>query len=167
MPHCCMGKMCEQQGNKDANSGTIRKTWVGDIHLCTVVSHGCALDQTIFCCYANDRSILRLGMLKRLLICLHYVQFNLHVASTIYDTKVPCNNQQVEILLSLPEQGLPLSLGLVFMIYFLYFICRLDPPAALDFLWACTRIPRIWQGRDQRTPQVGLQISWHSGTTSC
>ncbi|XP_055507319.1 integrator complex subunit 1 isoform X2 [Leucoraja erinacea] len=30
---------------------------------------------------------------------------------------------------------------------------RLDPPAALDFLWACTRIPRIWQGRDQRTPQ--------------
>ncbi|XP_059835761.1 integrator complex subunit 1 [Hypanus sabinus] len=30
---------------------------------------------------------------------------------------------------------------------------RLDPTATLDFLWACVDIPRIWQGRDQRTPQ--------------
>ncbi|XP_067911980.1 integrator complex subunit 1 [Heterodontus francisci] len=30
---------------------------------------------------------------------------------------------------------------------------RLDPTACLDFLWACVHIPRIWQGRDQRTPQ--------------
>ncbi|XP_030067172.1 integrator complex subunit 1 [Microcaecilia unicolor] len=30
---------------------------------------------------------------------------------------------------------------------------RFDPSAALDFLWACIHIPRIWQGRDQRTPQ--------------
>ncbi|KAG8433017.1 hypothetical protein GDO86_017329 [Hymenochirus boettgeri] len=28
-----------------------------------------------------------------------------------------------------------------------------DPSASLDFLWACIHIPRIWQGRDQRTPQ--------------
>lgn len=31
---------------------------------------------------------------------------------------------------------------------------RLDPTSALDFLWACSHIPRIWQGRDQKTPQV-------------
>ncbi|XP_029433335.1 integrator complex subunit 1 [Rhinatrema bivittatum] len=30
---------------------------------------------------------------------------------------------------------------------------RIDPSAALDFLWACIHIPRIWQGRDQRIPQ--------------
>ncbi|XP_066868916.1 integrator complex subunit 1 isoform X1 [Kogia breviceps] len=30
---------------------------------------------------------------------------------------------------------------------------RFDPSASLDFLWACIHIPRIWQGRDQRTPQ--------------
>lgn len=30
---------------------------------------------------------------------------------------------------------------------------RVDPTAALDFLWACSHIPRIWQGRDQKTPQ--------------
>ncbi|XP_063286495.1 integrator complex subunit 1 [Pelobates fuscus] len=30
---------------------------------------------------------------------------------------------------------------------------RLDPSASLDFLWACIHIPRIWQGRDQHTPQ--------------
>ncbi|XP_020830897.1 integrator complex subunit 1 isoform X2 [Phascolarctos cinereus] len=30
---------------------------------------------------------------------------------------------------------------------------RFDPSAALDFLWACIHVPRIWQGRDQRTPQ--------------
>uniref|UniRef100_A0A8C1DPP7 Integrator complex subunit 1 n=1 Tax=Cyprinus carpio carpio TaxID=630221 RepID=A0A8C1DPP7_CYPCA len=30
---------------------------------------------------------------------------------------------------------------------------RLDPTSALDFLWACSHIPRIWQGRDQKTPQ--------------
>ncbi|KAM4891970.1 integrator complex subunit 1 isoform 1-T1 [Sylvia borin] len=30
---------------------------------------------------------------------------------------------------------------------------RFDPTASLDFLWACIHIPRIWQGRDQRTPQ--------------
>ncbi|NXD93095.1 INT1 protein, partial [Chaetorhynchus papuensis] len=30
---------------------------------------------------------------------------------------------------------------------------RFDPAASLDFLWACIHIPRIWQGRDQRTPQ--------------
>ncbi|KAL2100778.1 hypothetical protein ACEWY4_002539 [Coilia grayii] len=30
---------------------------------------------------------------------------------------------------------------------------RLDPSPALDFLWACGQIPRIWQGRDQKTPQ--------------
>uniref|UniRef100_A0A671SM89 Integrator complex subunit 1-like n=1 Tax=Sinocyclocheilus anshuiensis TaxID=1608454 RepID=A0A671SM89_9TELE len=31
---------------------------------------------------------------------------------------------------------------------------RLDPTSALDFLWACSHIPRIWQGRDQKTPQT-------------
>ncbi|XP_073647922.1 integrator complex subunit 1 isoform X1 [Tursiops truncatus] len=30
---------------------------------------------------------------------------------------------------------------------------RFDPSASLDFLWACIHMPRIWQGRDQRTPQ--------------
>uniref|UniRef100_A0A4W4DNX1 DUF3677 domain-containing protein n=1 Tax=Electrophorus electricus TaxID=8005 RepID=A0A4W4DNX1_ELEEL len=30
---------------------------------------------------------------------------------------------------------------------------RVDPSSALDFLWACCHIPRIWQGRDQKTPQ--------------
>ncbi|KAL0992825.1 hypothetical protein UPYG_G00099040 [Umbra pygmaea] len=30
---------------------------------------------------------------------------------------------------------------------------RLDPSSALDFLWACSHIPRIWQGRDLKTPQ--------------
>uniref|UniRef100_A0A8B9LSR4 Integrator complex subunit 1 n=1 Tax=Astyanax mexicanus TaxID=7994 RepID=A0A8B9LSR4_ASTMX len=30
---------------------------------------------------------------------------------------------------------------------------RVDPSSALDFLWACSHIPRIWQGRDQKTPQ--------------
>ncbi|XP_027778561.2 integrator complex subunit 1 [Marmota flaviventris] len=30
---------------------------------------------------------------------------------------------------------------------------RFDPCASLDFLWACIHVPRIWQGRDQRTPQ--------------
>lgn len=30
---------------------------------------------------------------------------------------------------------------------------RLDPSSALDFLWACSHIPHIWQGRDQKTPQ--------------
>ncbi|XP_007939442.1 integrator complex subunit 1 [Orycteropus afer afer] len=30
---------------------------------------------------------------------------------------------------------------------------RPDPSACLDFLWACVHVPRIWQGRDQRTPQ--------------
>uniref|UniRef100_A0A3B3B352 Integrator complex subunit 1 n=1 Tax=Oryzias melastigma TaxID=30732 RepID=A0A3B3B352_ORYME len=29
----------------------------------------------------------------------------------------------------------------------------LDPSSALDFLWACSHIPRIWQGRDQKIPQ--------------
>ncbi|TSS23714.1 Integrator complex subunit 1 [Bagarius yarrelli] len=28
-----------------------------------------------------------------------------------------------------------------------------DPSSALDFLWACGHIPRIWQGRDQKIPQ--------------
>ncbi|XP_045432794.1 integrator complex subunit 1 isoform X2 [Pipistrellus kuhlii] len=30
---------------------------------------------------------------------------------------------------------------------------RFDPSASLDFLWACIHVPRICQGRDQRTPQ--------------
>uniref|UniRef100_A0A2K6R810 Integrator complex subunit 1 n=1 Tax=Rhinopithecus roxellana TaxID=61622 RepID=A0A2K6R810_RHIRO len=30
---------------------------------------------------------------------------------------------------------------------------RFDPSASLDFLWACIHVPRIWHGRDQRTPQ--------------
>uniref|UniRef100_A0A3Q2YRT2 Integrator complex subunit 1 n=1 Tax=Hippocampus comes TaxID=109280 RepID=A0A3Q2YRT2_HIPCM len=30
---------------------------------------------------------------------------------------------------------------------------NLDPTSALDFLWACSHIPRIWQGRDQKIPQ--------------
>ncbi|XP_064415075.1 integrator complex subunit 1 isoform X2 [Latimeria chalumnae] len=30
---------------------------------------------------------------------------------------------------------------------------RFDPSSALDFLWACVHIPRIRQGRDQKTPQ--------------
>ncbi|XP_028310866.1 integrator complex subunit 1 [Gouania willdenowi] len=30
---------------------------------------------------------------------------------------------------------------------------KLDPSSALDFLWACSHIPRIWQGRDQKIPQ--------------
>lgn len=37
-------------------------------------------------------------------------------------------------------------------------IYRLDPSSALDFLWACSHIPRIWQGRDQKIPQVSLKI---------
>lgn len=35
---------------------------------------------------------------------------------------------------------------------------RLDPSASLDFLWACIHVPRIWQGRDQRTPQAGFGV---------
>lgn len=34
---------------------------------------------------------------------------------------------------------------------------RLDPSSALDFLWACSHIPRIWQGRDQKISQVSSQ----------
>uniref|UniRef100_A0A3Q2GA51 Integrator complex subunit 1 n=1 Tax=Cyprinodon variegatus TaxID=28743 RepID=A0A3Q2GA51_CYPVA len=30
---------------------------------------------------------------------------------------------------------------------------KLDPSSALDFLWACSHIPRIWQGRDHKIPQ--------------
>uniref|UniRef100_A0A3Q3XEF0 Uncharacterized protein n=1 Tax=Mola mola TaxID=94237 RepID=A0A3Q3XEF0_MOLML len=30
---------------------------------------------------------------------------------------------------------------------------KLDPSSALDFLWACSHIPRIWQGRDQKICQ--------------
>ncbi|XP_073931481.1 integrator complex subunit 1 [Castor canadensis] len=30
---------------------------------------------------------------------------------------------------------------------------RFDASASLDFLWACIHVPRIWQGRDQRTLQ--------------
>lgn len=30
---------------------------------------------------------------------------------------------------------------------------KLDPSSALDFLWACSHIPRIWQGRDQKIPE--------------
>uniref|UniRef100_A0A671TY99 Integrator complex subunit 1 n=1 Tax=Sparus aurata TaxID=8175 RepID=A0A671TY99_SPAAU len=30
---------------------------------------------------------------------------------------------------------------------------KLDPSSALDFLWACSHIPRIWQGRDQKISQ--------------
>ncbi|XP_054616240.1 integrator complex subunit 1 isoform X2 [Dunckerocampus dactyliophorus] len=30
---------------------------------------------------------------------------------------------------------------------------KLDPTSALDFLWACSHIPRIWQGRDQKISQ--------------
>ncbi|XP_075894687.1 integrator complex subunit 1 isoform X2 [Nelusetta ayraudi] len=30
---------------------------------------------------------------------------------------------------------------------------KLDPSSALDFLWACSHIPRIWQGRDQKIRQ--------------
>ena len=38
-------------------------------------------------------------------------------------------------------------------------ICfRLDPSSSLDFLWACSHIPRIWQGRDQKIRQVRLKI---------
>uniref|UniRef100_A0A3Q3RB44 Uncharacterized protein n=1 Tax=Monopterus albus TaxID=43700 RepID=A0A3Q3RB44_MONAL len=32
-------------------------------------------------------------------------------------------------------------------------LSELDPSSALDFLWACSHIPRIWQGRDQKIPQ--------------
>ncbi|KAJ7305958.1 hypothetical protein JRQ81_010324 [Phrynocephalus forsythii] len=49
---------------------------------------------------------------------------------------------------------------------------RFDPTASLDFLWACIHIPRIWQGRDQRIPQVNGLLSCcrskgtpHTGTT--
>lgn len=35
---------------------------------------------------------------------------------------------------------------------------RLDPSSALDFLWACSHIPRIWQGRDQKIRQVRYKI---------
>ncbi|XP_049601742.1 integrator complex subunit 1 isoform X1 [Syngnathus scovelli] len=34
---------------------------------------------------------------------------------------------------------------------------KLDPTSGLDFLWACSHIPRIWQGRDQKIPQVGSE----------
>ncbi len=40
-----------------------------------------------------------------------------------------------------------------------HLIFRLDPTSALDFLWACSHIPRIWQGRDQKTPQVWSQLN--------
>ncbi|XP_056870857.1 integrator complex subunit 1 isoform X1 [Takifugu flavidus] len=30
---------------------------------------------------------------------------------------------------------------------------KLDPSSSLDFLWACSHIPRIWQGRDQKIRQ--------------
>uniref|UniRef100_A0A6Q2WQK1 Integrator complex subunit 1 n=1 Tax=Esox lucius TaxID=8010 RepID=A0A6Q2WQK1_ESOLU len=44
---------------------------------------------------------------------------------------------------------------------------RLDPTSALDFLWACSHIPRIWQGRDQKTPQVVQHPSLTLDHTSC
>lgn len=42
--------------------------------------------------------------------------------------------------------------------------CRFDPSASLDFLWACIHVPRIWQGRDQRTPQAG--VGWGEARAS-
>lgn len=39
-----------------------------------------------------------------------------------------------------------------------YHVSRLDPSSALDFLWACSHIPRIWQGRDQKIPQVRSKV---------
>lgn len=39
-----------------------------------------------------------------------------------------------------------------------HLISRLDPTSALDFLWACSHIPSILQGRDQKTPQVWSQL---------
>ncbi|XP_070581337.1 integrator complex subunit 1-like isoform X2 [Ptychodera flava] len=30
---------------------------------------------------------------------------------------------------------------------------RIDSTAALDFLWACIHIPKLWQGRDTKTPK--------------
>lgn len=51
------------------------------------------------------------------------------------------------------------------------FVFRLDPSSALDFLWACSHIPRIWQGRDQKIPQVTLKayipILWLSPFFLC
>lgn len=32
-------------------------------------------------------------------------------------------------------------------------ICRYDPTAVLDFLWALTCNPKLWQGRDKFTPK--------------
>lgn len=45
---------------------------------------------------------------------------------------------------------------------------RFDPSASLDFLWACIHVPRIWQGRDQRTPQAGPGCTaWGLGRHVC
>ena len=46
----------------------------------------------------------------------------------------------------------------------LYFYYRFDSTSALDFLWACMHIPKIWQGRDKKppknyTPEDVLQLS--------
>lgn len=32
-------------------------------------------------------------------------------------------------------------------------LCRYDPTAVLDFLWALTCNPKLWQGRDKFTPK--------------
>ena len=40
---------------------------------------------------------------------------------------------------------------------FLFFFSRLNPTAALDFVWTCFHSPRLWQGRDQKSTAVGSQ----------
>ena len=38
-----------------------------------------------------------------------------------------------------------------------FFFLRLNPTAALDFVWTCFHSPRLWQGRDQKSTAVGSQ----------
>ncbi|XP_031573151.1 integrator complex subunit 1-like [Actinia tenebrosa] len=36
---------------------------------------------------------------------------------------------------------------------------RINPGAALDFVWTCFHIPRLWQGREQKSTAVGTNTS--------
>ena len=44
-----------------------------------------------------------------------------------------------------------------FILLLFFSLIRLDPTAALDFVWTCFHSPRLWQGRDQKSTAVGSQ----------
>ena len=44
-----------------------------------------------------------------------------------------------------------------FILVLFFSLIRLDPTAALDFVWTCFHSPRLWQGRDQKSTAVGSQ----------